>query len=433
MVIVGAGLFGSSSAHFLSKAGRRVLVLERFHLLHKKGSSSGESRITRYTYPSRLYTGLMTHSYKLWADVERESGVKVFEETGGLDVVEKGPTADAVIDACDAHGIPLEQLSADQVLDRYGMVIPSDSVGLVQNSSGILRATTAVATLQSLASRNGAIFRDNTKVTKIVEKAGDGGGFEIFVESSSDADAPRSYTCAKVLVACGAWAQPTLRQLGVDITLQVWQTTVCYWKAKGSDEYAENRKKLAALPVFIDYGNAPIWSSADAHISAGTGTETSGASAAPSAEEKPCIYSCPSRDFDGLIKIAVHHGKDVTADTRSFEPHAETTIEPVKKWLRSHLPFLDADAGPVVAETCMYTMTRDEAFIVDTLPTNRNIVVAAGFSGHGFKMGTVIGKALAELVLYDGESPTFGEYLKAFKITRPEAGYRLVGNEEEAH
>jgi len=49
-------------------------------------------------------------------------------------------------------------------------------------------------------------------------------------------------------------------------------------------------------------------------------------------------------------------------------------------------------------KTCMFTNTPDEHFIVDTLPDQPQVHVAAGFSGHGFKFASVVGEILADLV-----------------------------------
>jgi sarcosine oxidase len=47
----------------------------------------------------------------------------------------------------------------------------------------------------------------------------------------------------------------------------------------------------------------------------------------------------------------------------------------------------------------MYTMTPDEHFVIDRHPRHDNVVVACGFSGHGFKFASVIGSILADLVI----------------------------------
>jgi glycine/D-amino acid oxidase-like deaminating enzyme len=54
----------------------------------------------------------------------------------------------------------------------------------------------------------------------------------------------------------------------------------------------------------------------------------------------------------------------------------------------------------VSIDTCLYTMSPDEDFIIDFHPTNANIVIAAGFSGHGFKFGGMVGRILADLAVY---------------------------------
>ncbi|KFM69841.1 Peroxisomal sarcosine oxidase, partial [Stegodyphus mimosarum] len=52
-----------------------------------------------------------------------------------------------------------------------------------------------------------------------------------------------------------------------------------------------------------------------------------------------------------------------------------------------------------MVEHCMYTMTPDEMFILDTLPKYKNIVIGAGFSGIGFKTAPVVGRLLSELAV----------------------------------
>ena len=54
--------------------------------------------------------------------------------------------------------------------------------------------------------------------------------------------------------------------------------------------------------------------------------------------------------------------------------------------------------GKIVSSAvCMYTVTPDANFIVDRHPEHPNVVVGAGFSGHGFKFATAIGEYLVDL------------------------------------
>jgi glycine/D-amino acid oxidase-like deaminating enzyme len=60
--------------------------------------------------------------------------------------------------------------------------------------------------------------------------------------------------------------------------------------------------------------------------------------------------------------------------------------------------------GPVVqAKTCLYSVTPDEHFVVGPHPDHPQVIVACGFSGHGFKFVPVIGEILADLAV-DGRT-----------------------------
>jgi glycine/D-amino acid oxidase-like deaminating enzyme len=57
----------------------------------------------------------------------------------------------------------------------------------------------------------------------------------------------------------------------------------------------------------------------------------------------------------------------------------------------------------MAVKTCLFENSPDEHFVVDVHPGDENVVVAAGFSGHGFKFASVVGEILADLAL-DGST-----------------------------
>jgi sarcosine oxidase len=63
----------------------------------------------------------------------------------------------------------------------------------------------------------------------------------------------------------------------------------------------------------------------------------------------------------------------------------------------------------------MFVNSPDEHFIVDTLPEHRNVAVAAGFSGHGYKFCSGMGEILADLAMH-GETP---HDTQLFRLSRP--------------
>ena len=80
---------------------------------------------------------------------------------------------------------------------------------------------------------------------------------------------------------------------------------------------------------------------------------------------------------------------------RSFKPNEEI-LNFVKEKARLHFPGLKWET-PVMTETCLYTWTKNEQFLLDYLPNDPHIIVGGGGSGHAFKHGTIIGKILADL------------------------------------
>ena len=69
--------------------------------------------------------------------------------------------------------------------------------------------------------------------------------------------------------------------------------------------------------------------------------------------------------------------------------------------LRRYLP--DALGQVRTLKVCKYTNSADGHFIVDRHPESERVHFACGFSGHGFKFASVIGKVLSELAL-DGKT-----------------------------
>ena len=63
----------------------------------------------------------------------------------------------------------------------------------------------------------------------------------------------------------------------------------------------------------------------------------------------------------------------------------------------------------------MFTNTLDEHFVIDKHPEHEHIVIAAGFSGHGYKFSSAVGEILYELTT-KGKSK---QDISLFKITRP--------------
>ncbi|MDT7818181.1 MAG: sarcosine oxidase, partial [Acidobacteriaceae bacterium] len=109
---------------------------------------------------------------------------------------------------------------------------------------------------------------------------------------------------------------------------------------------------------------------------------------------QPLLYGFPltGPDSEG-VKVGLHGSDEFCSpDTvdRAIRPADERVI---RERLAEALPLL---GGRLLhAETCLYTMTPDEHFVIDKHPEFSQVTLAAGFSGHGFKFASVLGEVLA--------------------------------------
>lgn len=108
----------------------------------------------------------------------------------------------------------------------------------------------------------------------------------------------------------------------------------------------------------------------------------------------------PAQHFGGPIglKVAYHHpGMAVTPE----DVHREAIKQEETLLIEALDRFLPGGyAGTLALKTCLYTNTPDEHFIVDFVPgTDRRVVLAAGFSGHGFKFVAGLGETLADMAV----------------------------------
>jgi glycine/D-amino acid oxidase-like deaminating enzyme len=95
---------------------------------------------------------------------------------------------------------------------------------------------------------------------------------------------------------------------------------------------------------------------------------------------------------------------DPTTGQRDVTP---ARLKAVRKHLSRRFPEM-AGAPLIGAEVCQYEASPDSHFIIDRHPRADNVWIAGGGSGHGFKMGPVVGEIVASAVLNtDAPDPTF--------------------------
>ncbi|NXF11161.1 SOX oxidase, partial [Smithornis capensis] len=369
-IVIGAGIQGSFTAYHLAQRHKDTLLLEQFFLPHSRGSSHGQSRIIRSAYPQEHYSRMMPDSFHLWQQLEAEAGTSLYRQTG---LVVLGPAGDPELEGCR------RSLGGDKVLDaaalaqRFpGFRLHAGEVAVFDSTAGVLFADKALRAVQEVFRRHGGTIRDGEKVLRIEP------GATVTVTTTAGV-----YRAPRLIITTGAWTGALVESLGLQLPLQPLRIDVCYWREKEPGSIGTR----SVTPCFL----------------------TLGLSQAPHG-----IYGLPALEYPGMFKLCHHHGSPTDPEKRdqALSGASRPDIGILSNFITSYLPKLEPQ--PAVMETCLYTNTPDEDFILDRHPKFSNIVIGAGFSGHGFKFAPVVGKLLCELSL--GEEPSHN--LAPFSITR---------------
>lgn len=374
VIVLGLGGIGSGAAYWCARGGDRVLGLEQFELGHARGESHDHSRIIRLSYHTEDYVRLAREAYDAWLSVEEHGRRQLLFKTGGLDL---GPrdgaiSLDGYANAMRACNVPFEQLDAGEVRRRFpAFTIGDDVRALFQADGGIVAAERATQMHQRLARELGATLRDRERVLEVRDRAG-----QIEIET-----AQARYTSRELIVAAGPWSNQVLQHFDVSLPLEVTKEQAMYFRPRDPDAFA-----LGQFPVWI-------WM------------------------DDPSFYGFPVFGEPAVKITQDAGGKTVDPDTRSYEPDPDIS-ERVRVFLRAHLPLALGDEHLV--KTCLYTLTPDRDFVIDTLPEHPNVHVAIG-AGHAFKFASVIGRILSELARTGCTSSAIYDFAIDREILRMEA------------
>jgi sarcosine oxidase len=229
---------------------------------------------------------------------------------------------------------------------------------LIEPDAGFLLPERSVLLYTQQAIRAGATIHTKEKTIKWKKS-----GSTITVKTSK-----ATYQCKKLIITAGPWATKMVPNFSKN--LKVTRQMIAWVKPKDWSKF--------------ELGNFPCWTIAD--------------------HERPGIFYgfpiLPVAQFGGPIglKLAHHfHGTVSDPDTINRIPTpADEDI--LVSALNKFMP--EGYESTHVMKTCMYTNTPDENFILDFVPGyEKEVVVATGFSGHGFKFASVVGEIMADLAM----------------------------------
>ena len=374
-IVLGVGGMGSATVYALAKRGCKVLGLEQFNIGHDLGSSHGVHRIIRLAYAEDpRYVPLLRRAYELWREIENRTGERLLFITGGVDAgLERSAIIQGSLRSCEEHSIPHEKLDAASLHRRFpGYRLAKEMVAVYQPDAGFVLSERAIIAYVTAAQTMGAEVRGRERVRSWVVKRG-----RVLVRTDR-----ASYAARKLVITAGPWASKVLPLLRKP-RLAVPERQVLIWTQPLRPEHF----RLGAFPIFV--------------------MET------PGGKKANKYYGFPIYGFPGFKFGRYHHlNEEVDPDSvdRSCRRRDE---ELLRKGIRAYFP--DADGPTMAMKSCLFTNSPDEHFVLDVHPEFRNISIAAGFSGHGFKFASVVGEIMADFAL-EGGSAEFD--LELFSVTR---------------
>jgi len=234
-----------------------------------------------------------------------------------------------------------------------GFSLPEGWQILREEGAGILQAPACLDAFRDQARLCGAELRFQQRAGTWRQRAG---GVVVDIED-------QQVSAAKIVLALGPWACD--RAAGLNLPLIPRRIPVVYYNTARPEAY-----RADDFPVYF-------WATPE-DVFAG----------------KPHI--------DGLGTMLVRHDDGDTDPVGTVRRVVtEEDIATLSNFAGRYVPGLNG--GIRSAHICLYTMTPDNHFILDRHPNFNDIILATGFSSHGFKFAPVVGEILADLAL-DGRT-----------------------------
>lgn len=347
VTIVGTGSVGSAAGYYAANEGQKVLELDLATPPHELGSHHGQSRIIRHAYgEGKKYVPLVLQAQKLFEELQNNSSLDLFHQTGVLNVgPKKAEFITNVLKSAQEFNLPIEKLDAQSIEQRFpAWQFDDDYIGVLEKDSGYLKSENIIHEYLRLAKEKSVRQEFSSKVQSIQQ-------VDDLVEIKTE---QCTYLAKSVIVTAGTWVKELLPSLPVQPVRKVFT----WFKAED-----ENLNEVNGFPCFS--------------------VET---------KNQATYYGFPA--VGGLIKIGHHDGGQAInqREERGDFGDCPDDINEVQELIQEHLAHVgEIDHGG----SCTYDLSPDEDFIIDYVPNQPKIQVVTGLSGHGFKFSSVIGQIVA--------------------------------------
>ncbi|MFC4023640.1 N-methyl-L-tryptophan oxidase [Oceanobacillus longus] len=354
VIIIGAGSMGMAAGYYLAKEGKKVALVDSNDPPHIKGSHHGETRLIRHGYgEGEKYVPLALRSQELWYELENESNRKLFHKTGVLNIGTKESTfLKNVIQSAKRYDLNAEVLNAVDINRRWeGYHLNEDLLACYEPNAGVLMSEEAIQAYRELAIQYGADLFLNENVERI----------DIQSDHVTIGLKDKRLHGNQLIITAGKGTNKITALFEQELPLTPIRKTFSWFQA------AEEKYKIGSFPAWsFDNGQA-------------------------------VFYGFPSMNKSGP-KIGRHDGGipltkgEELASFGSYTEDEEDVTEFAKQTMSETLIHK-------LGKVCTYTNSPDGDFIIDRFKEYPHVMIACGFSGHGFKFSSAIGEVLSQMAI----------------------------------
>lgn len=356
-LVVGAGIFGVTTALELRSRGYRVTLIDPGPLPFPLAASTDVSKVVRMEYGDDLqYMRMVIRAIDGFHRWNEEFGENLYHETGVMVVSKVAMSGDDYLEssfrAVLEEGLKPERLSADEIGRRFPAWDTGRYVdGFYHARGGYAESGRVVGKLVEWAEEAGVAVMPGQTADELMTNGSRVQGVRTREGETFAAD--------HTVLAAGSWTPWLLPELQRVMTAT--GHPIFHLKPRDPAIYTPPE-----FVVFLSDTPSTGW------------------------------YGFPLLR-EGIVKVARHGGGPSLHPENDERVVFEEDFAQLRIFLEESIPSL-LDAEVVYTRRCLYNDTLDEHFWIDRHPEREGLSVATGGSGHGFKFGPVFGELIADIV-----------------------------------
>jgi sarcosine oxidase len=360
VAVIGVGTVGSMLLWQLARSGVPAIGFERHAPGHDRGAVGGETRLFRMAYAEGAQYGeLLRQALRYWRELESKSATALLVQCGGLAIGDlQGDYIDRLLVSARTAGVPVEVFDRQAAHDRYPQHLLRDGeVAVLDRQAGFLRCEPAVIAAADTAERHGATLLRHICVDEVLER-------DDHVEvRAGDA----VWRVRDAVLCAGSWTARFL-PMAWRAHLRARRVPLSWFAARRPEDFTPPR-----FPIFIRRTGAVE------------------------------IYGAPSVD-GASVKVTTGIGSRPVDDPDQFERrHGRAEISGISQAVAELLAGLHPH--PVRTDSFTDLYSSDGTPLVGRTTPGGRLLVAAGFSGRGFKYAPALAAVVADALVTGTEVP----------------------------